>query len=161
VPRLTAAISSALPIGAEIRAPADTVLDSELGLVLHPSLAVVFPPHRQRLRPDGSIWGAPDLIVELAWPAVSRRLRCIKVPWYHKYGVRECWVVNPSRNRIEVMPLAMLDVSRGNVSPSIIPYLFSGDRPIASPLLPGQAVRWHQDARMVDDDTPDAGRDIP
>lgn len=136
LPRLTAAISSALPIGGEIRAPADTILDPHLGLVLHPALAVVLPPHRQRLRPDGSIWGAPDLIVELAWPAVSRRLRCIKLPWYHKYGVRECWFVNPSRNRIEVMPLARLDVSRGTVSPSIIPYLFSGGRPIASPLLP-------------------------
>jgi Uma2 family endonuclease len=135
VPRLVAALSPGLPREAEIRAPADVVLDEEHGLILHPSLAVILPPHRRRLRPDGSVWGAPDLVVELAWPAVSRRLRCIKLAWYHKYGVRECWFVNPFRNRIEVMPLAILAVSRGNLT-SIVPYLFSGTRPLASPLLP-------------------------
>lgn len=139
VPRLVAALASGLPREAEIRAPADVVLDEQHGLVLHPSLAVVLPPHGRRLRPDGSVWGAPDLIVELAWPAVSRRLRCIKLPWYHKYGVRECWVVNPSRNRIEVMPLAMMAVSRGSIT-SIVPYLFSDTRPVASPLLPDVRV---------------------
>jgi hypothetical protein len=139
VPRLVAALASGLPREAEIRAPADVVLDEEHGLILHPSLAVMLPPHGRRLRPDGSVWGAPDLIVELAWPAVSRRLRCIKLPWYHKYGVRECWFVNPSRNRIEVMPLAMMAVSRGSIT-SIVPYLFSGNRPLASPLLPDVMV---------------------
>jgi Uma2 family endonuclease len=139
VPRLVAALASALPRDAEIRAPADVVLDEEHGLVLHPSLAVILPPHGRRLRPDGSVWGAPDLVVELAWPAVSRRLRCIKLTWYHKYGVRECWFVNPSRNRIEVMPLAIMAISRGSIT-SIVPYLFSGTRPVASPLLPDVTV---------------------
>jgi hypothetical protein len=139
VPRLIATLSSGLPREAEIRAPADVVLDEEHSLILHPSLAVILPPHGRRLRPDGSVWGAPDLVVELAWPAVSRRLRCIKLAWYHKYGVRECWFVNPSRNRIEVMPLAMMAVSRGSIT-SIVPYLFSGTRPLASPLLPDVMV---------------------
>lgn len=134
VPRLITALASGLPRDAEIRAPADVVLDEDHGLILHPSLAVILPPHGRRLRPDGSVWGAPDLVVELAWPAVSRRLRCIKLAWYHKYGVRECWFVNPFRNRIEVMPLALMAVSRGSLT-SIVPYLFSGTRPLSSPLL--------------------------
>ena len=56
VPRLVTALSSGLPRDAEIRAPADVVLDEEHGLILHPSLAVMLPPHGRKLRPDGSIW---------------------------------------------------------------------------------------------------------
>jgi hypothetical protein len=136
MPRLVAALASHVPQGTEMRAPADLVLDPERGLILHPSLAVLLPPHGRRLRPDGSVWGAPDLVVELAWPAVARRLRTIKLPWYHKYGVRECWFVNPFWNRVEVMSLGTLAVSHRAMTPSIVPYLFSGNRPISSPLLP-------------------------
>ena len=63
------------------------------------------------------------------------------------------------------MPLAMMAVSRGNIT-SIVPYLFSGNRPLASPLLPDVMVSpaelFHglTDAWLVDDDTSAVGGDI-
>lgn len=136
VPRLIAAITRGVPAGTELRAPADVVLDPKHGLVLHPAVAVVLARRAHTLRPDGSIWGAPDVIVELSWPAISRRLRCVKLRWYHQYGVRECWLVNLGRNRIEVIPLARMEATGGEVMASVIPYLFSGKNPIASQMLP-------------------------
>jgi Uma2 family endonuclease len=136
VPRLIAALTQGVPVGAELRAPADVVLDPEEELVLHPTIAVAFARGTQTLRSDGSIWGAPDLIVELCWPAVARRLRCAKLSWYFRYGVRECWLVNPSRNRIEIISLAAMKATNGTVLPTAVPHLFSGDNPIASTLLP-------------------------
>jgi hypothetical protein len=136
LPRLIAAIAQGVPEGTELRTPADVVLDHTHGLVLHPTIAVVLSRRAHTLRPDGSIWGAPDVVVELSWPAISRRLRCVKLPWYHKYGVGECWIVNPSRNRIEVIPLATMHVTQGQVFPSVVPHLFSADTPMASPTFP-------------------------
>lgn len=136
LPRLIAALAQGCPEGAELRAPADVVLDRSDGLVLHPTIAVVLANQAQKLRPDGSVWGSPDVVVELCWPAISRRLRLAKLPWYHKYGVGECWIVNPCRNRIEVIRLATMHVSQGQVFPSAVPHVFSGSTPMASSMLP-------------------------
>jgi hypothetical protein len=160
LPRLIAAIAQGVPEGTEMRAPADVVLDRENGLVLHPAIALVLARRAHTLRPDGSVWGPPDVVVELSWPAIARRLRCVKLPWYHKFGVGECWIVSPYRNRIEVISLATMHVSQGQVFPSVIPHIFSANTPMASPTFPdvrltasslfhGVAVRgWSATARQ-------------
>lgn len=160
LPRLIAAIAQGVPDGTELRAPADVVLDRANGLVLHPAIAVMVARRAHTLRPDGSVWSAPDVVVELSWPAISRRLRCVKLPWYHKFGVGECWIVNPSRNRIEVITLATMHVTQGQVFPSVVPHIFSANTPMASPTFPdvrltaselfrGVAVRgWATTARQ-------------
>jgi Uma2 family endonuclease len=136
IPRLVTAIAKGAPVGTEVRVPADVVLDQK-SLVIHPTLAVVLPRRSAVLRPDGSIWGAPDVVVELAWPAVSRRLRSAKLRWYQRFGVEECWVVNPFRNRIEIVLLARMEGALSGLVPgNVVPLLFSGRNVIASPLLP-------------------------
>jgi Uma2 family endonuclease len=140
IPRLVAAIAMGTPTGTEVRVPADVVLDPE-HLVVHPTLAVVLPRRSRILKPDGTIWGAPDVVVELAWPAVSRRVRCGKLRWYRKFGVEECWVVNPFRNRIEVILLARMEGDDGPVPATTVPFIFSGRTRIASPLLPEVVLR--------------------
>jgi hypothetical protein len=135
IPRLVTAIATGTPSGTEVRAPADVVLDPE-NLVVHPTLAVVLPKRSRILRPDGTIWGAPDVVVELVWPAVSRRVRCGKLRWYRQFGVEECWIVNPFRNRIEIILLARMEGANGSARATAVPLVFSGRNPIASPLLP-------------------------
>jgi Uma2 family endonuclease len=140
IPRLVTAIAMGTPSGTEVRVPADVVLDPE-NLVVHPTLAVVLPRRARILKSDGTIWGAPDVVVELAWPAVSRRVRCGKLRWYRKFGVEECWIVNPFRNRIEIALLARMEGDDGSVPATTVPFIFSGRNPIASPLLPEVVLR--------------------
>ena len=135
LPRLIAAIASGAPRGTELRVPADVVLDAENHLVLHPTLAIVLPKRSRILKPDGTIWGAPDVVVELVWPAVSRRIKTTKLPWYGKFGVQECWLVHPARNRIEIVPLVSVNVPRAYFA-AAVPYVFNGRERLDSPLLP-------------------------
>ena len=142
------------------------MLDRANGLVLHPAIAVVLARRAHTLRPDGSVWGAPDVVVELSWPAISRRLRCVKLPWYHKFGVGECWIVNPSRNRIEVITLATMHVTQGQVFPSVVPHIFSAEYADGFTDISGrpahgiQLFRGVSRARMVADSAPALRSDL-
>jgi Uma2 family endonuclease len=49
------------------------------------------------------IWGAPDLVVEVASPNPEHRDRTIKLALYRKYGVRECWFVQERGQRVDIV----------------------------------------------------------
>lgn len=113
--------------------PVDLVLDEANGLILHPPIAVLLPQRLQTLRADCQIWGAPNLVVELLWPATARRTRCSKLRWYANYGVEECWLIDTRRRRIEV-----LDFSGAT---HLVPCIYSGSAPIQSRVLPRCVVQ--------------------
>ncbi len=48
------------------------------------------------------VWGAPDLVVEILSPGTERHDRGDKLGWYRQYGVRECWLVDPRAQGVEV-----------------------------------------------------------
>jgi Uma2 family endonuclease len=79
----------------------DVVLDREAGLVLQPDLFFISTERLGILRER--VWGAPDLVVEVASPSTEYRDRTLKTAWYRRYGVRECWRVYPKERRIEVV----------------------------------------------------------
>jgi Uma2 family endonuclease len=83
--------------------PIDVILDRDRALVVQPDLVFISQARAHIVR--DRIWGAPDLVVEVLSPRTARRDRTIKLGWYRRYGVRECWLVDARARRIEVVDL--------------------------------------------------------
>jgi Uma2 family endonuclease len=116
-------------LGALVMSPIDVVLDARHHLVVQPDLAFV-----RRERGDicqTQIWGAPDLVVEVLSNGNARRDRTVKVAWYRKYGVRECWLIDPVASSIEV-----IDLTESGAACE-----YSGDEVIRSAVLPRLRLR--------------------
>jgi Uma2 family endonuclease len=77
------------------------ILDWERALVLQPDL--LFVSHERMSIVRKQVWGAPDLVVEVLSTATERRDRTKKARWYRQYGTRECWLVYPRDERIQVL----------------------------------------------------------
>jgi Uma2 family endonuclease len=91
-------------------APIDVVLDRSRALIAQPDLIFIA---RDRLHIiDRQVWGAPDLVVEVLSPGTARRDRTTKLGWYRRYGVRECWLVDPSAWCVEVVRLTPRSLTR-------------------------------------------------
>lgn len=81
--------------------PLDVVLDAESALVVQPDILFVARERLSIVRER--IWGAPDLVVEVASPTTEHRDRTLKLAWYRRYGVKEYWMVDPRARRIEIV----------------------------------------------------------
>jgi len=80
---------------------ADVVLDRDAALVVQPDLFYI---SNERLgMVDDRVWGAPDLVIEIASPSTELRDRTLKLEWFRRYGVTECWLVYPREQRIEIV----------------------------------------------------------
>mgnify|MGYP003481464412 FL=1 len=108
--------------------PMDVVLDKEAGLIVQPD--VLFISNERSSIIQNHVWGAPDLVVEVASPSTAHRDRTLKLSWYRKYGVRECWFVYPHDQRVEVADCT--DAGRES---------FAGAQEIRSRVLPELAVK--------------------
>jgi len=106
-------------------APVDVVLDREAALVVQPDL--VFIAADRLALADDRIWGAPDLVVEVLSPGTARRDRTTKLAWYERYGVRECWLVDPQEWSVSVVDLAPGRARRR---------IYAGNRRMRSRVLP-------------------------
>ena len=107
ITRLTALLDTHVrqhDLGRVCVSPVDVVLDEPNALVVQPD--IVFVSHARAHIIRDRIWGAPDLVVEVLSPRTERRDRTTKVDWYTRYGVRECWLVEPGGAWIEVVPLS-------------------------------------------------------
>jgi Uma2 family endonuclease len=80
------------------------ILDADRALVVQPDVLFVSAPRTGIIR--DYIWGAPDLVVEVASRRSERRDRTIKLSWYRRYAVRECWLVYPDSRTVVVADLA-------------------------------------------------------
>ena len=67
--------------------------------VVQPDILVVCD--RKKFDKRGSIKGAPDMVAEILSPATARMDRFTKLNLYKQYGVREYWIVDPSKKIIE------------------------------------------------------------
>ena len=114
-------------LGEVCLSPMDVVLDEEAGLVVQPDLLYISNERRSIIR--SHIWGAPDLVVEVASSSTQYSDRSLKLAWYRRYDVRECWLVYPAERRIEVFDC------EGDSSES-----FTGEATIRSRVLPDLAV---------------------
>lgn len=109
-----------------VSSPVDVVLDAEAALVVQPDIVFISNERRDIVRER--VWGAPDLVVEILSPSTARRDRTIKLAWYRRYDVRECWLVDLASRAVEVVDLQSTAPARR----------FIGPEPIRSSVLP----RW-------------------
>jgi Uma2 family endonuclease len=103
--------------------PLDVVLDNDAALVVQPDIFFVASGRLDIIRER--VWGAPDLVVEVLSPSTAYRDRTLKLAWYQRYGVQECWLVDSKEQRVEIVDL-----------PSGSRASFTGPMPIRSRVLP-------------------------
>lgn len=60
---------------------------------------------RLNILAETGVQGAPDLVVEILSPSTEKRDRNIKLKMYAKFGVRECWLVDPVNKTVEIYRL--------------------------------------------------------
>ena len=90
-------------LGRVVQSPVDVVLDREQALVVQPD--VVFVATERLSICKKRIWGPPDLVVEVLSMGTARHDRTMKLSWFQRYGVRECWLVDPISCEVEVVTL--------------------------------------------------------
>jgi Uma2 family endonuclease len=88
-------------LGRVLVAPVDVVLDEKSALVVQPDIVFVARDRLGIIR--NQIWGAPDLVVEVLSTGTCHRDRTNKRRWYHQYGVREYWIVDPWCRSVTVL----------------------------------------------------------
>jgi Uma2 family endonuclease len=116
--------------GQVVMSPIDVILDARRVLVVQPDL--VFVSTERLAICKEQIWGAPDLVVEVLSMGTRRRDRTIKVGWFREYGVRECWLVDPSARHVEVIDLG---------GAANTPRVFEDRQTISSIVLPRLRLR--------------------
>ena len=99
-----------LGLGQVAISPLDVILDLEKDLVVQPDVMFISNERRPIIRDQ--VWGAPDLVVEVLSRATAARDRDEKLGWYRQYGVRECWLVDLSREEVVVVDVSGPGVSR-------------------------------------------------
>lgn len=80
--------------------PVDVVLDESAALVVQPDIVFVSRERSAIIR--DRIWGPPDLAVEVLSPRTALRDRTVKVGWYRRYGVGECWLLDVRAGTVDV-----------------------------------------------------------
>ena len=113
------------PIGYALFAPLDVIL-SEID-VLEPDLLLVLNEHRNILQ--DWVRGAPDLVVEILSPGTVRIDRGPKLRAYARFGVPECWLVDPEEKCVEVYRTAGPTYALHEA--------FTESRSLTSAMLPG------------------------
>jgi Uma2 family endonuclease len=89
--------------GEVFHAPLDVVFSEST--VVQPD--VLFISHQRRgIIGEQNISGAPDLVVEIISPSTEERDRGIKLQLYRRYGVQECWLIDPEERTVEVLALS-------------------------------------------------------
>jgi Uma2 family endonuclease len=91
-------------LGTVLAAPMDVVLDRQRALVVQPDVMFI-STERFGIIQD-RVWGAPDLVVEIASVSSRQYDRGEKLEWYRTYGVRECWFVDPEAASVTVVDCA-------------------------------------------------------
>ena len=92
----------------------------DLVVVLNSQFAIVSKPN---------IKGAPAIVIEVLSSTTSQRDRTLKRDLYERKGVREYWIVDGSRNTVDVFRLAGAGFSR--------PVRLRKRDTLTTPLLPG------------------------
>jgi Uma2 family endonuclease len=87
-------------LGEVFCAPMDVVLSEND--VAQPDILFVSGA-RNEIVTEANIQGAPDMVVEILSPGTIRYDRGYKLALYGRHGVRECWLVDPQAETVEVL----------------------------------------------------------
>src|SRR5438094_7241370 len=131
VSRIAAALFlylNAHPIGKLFTAPLDVIFGDYD--VLEPDLLFVLNEHRGIIQ--DWVRGAPDLVIEVLSPSTARQDRGPKLKAYARFGVPECWIVDPDQQAVEVYRLTRQVYELAQT--------LRDQESVTSPLLPGFAL---------------------
>ncbi|MGQ9558690.1 MAG: Uma2 family endonuclease [Desulfurispora sp.] len=114
----------------DVRLPEPGQSDREAVNVVQPDLLVVCDPGK--LDERGCL-GAPDLVVEIVFPASARRDLSLKFDLYERHGVGEYWIVFPLDRTVHVYRRDEQDryALSGEYTPPDV---------LTTPLLPGLEI---------------------
>ena len=110
-------------------APVDVVLDEVAALVVQPDVIFIAADRLSIVRER--VFGPPDLVVEVLSPGTAHRDRTIKLEWYRRHGVRECWLVDRRSQTVDIVDLQSSPEWRRR---------FAGADPLRSGVLPDFTV---------------------
>lgn len=96
--------------------PFAVYLDETNYTYVEPDISVICD--RNKLNDRGCV-GAPDWIIEVVSPSTRRADYFTKLFKYRTAGVREYWIVDPDKNRIQVYNFEHEDTTEYNFSDSI------------------------------------------
>ena len=91
-------------------------LDKTSNTYVEPDISVICNP--DKLNDKGCI-GSPDWIIEIASPASKRMDYYTKLFKYRTAGVREYWIVDPSKNQVVVYNFGPGDMEQYTLQDSI------------------------------------------
>jgi Uma2 family endonuclease len=115
--------------GRVLGAPIDVVL--EPGTVVQPDVLVLLEEKGTRRKPAQTT-RPPDLAVEVASPATARYDRQKKYVAYARAGVKEYWIVDPSKREVEIFLLEGNEYHSSGV--------FRGEQTLPSLIVPDFAI---------------------
>ena len=114
-------------LGTVAISPLDVILDRERALIVQPDVLFISTARLSIIR--NQVWGAPDLVVEVLSPGSETHDRREKLGWYRQYGVRECWLADPSDQHVYVFdftgPLPVRRFAKGTdtIRSTVLPEL--------------------------------------
>jgi Uma2 family endonuclease len=97
-------------LGTVLVAPVDVILDAANALVVQPDVMFISRARTEIIR--DFVWGAPDLVIEVASRGTTGFDRTRKLGWYRQFGVRECWLVDFVPHGVTVVSFHGLEGSR-------------------------------------------------
>ena len=116
-------------LGTVLVAPMDVVLDDARALVVQPDVMFISRARESIIR--DFVWGAPDLVVELASRSTAAYDFTTKLEWYARYGARECWLVEFAPRQVTVVTFdehggrAVHTACSGRIRSAVLPH-FTG-----------------------------------
>lgn len=88
-------------------APFDVYLDGEeAGDCVQPDITIICDPNK--IQRKGCV-GAPDMVVEVLSPRTAKKDKTTKLMAYKRAGLRECWIVDPYNQTVEIYLFAGVD----------------------------------------------------
>lgn len=94
--------------GEMIQAPCDVLITRVPLRTRQPDVLLISHAQLAHCAPDtdpNALEAAPELVVEILSPSETRSIRAGKINDYGTIGVRECWVVSPDPQTVEVLAL--------------------------------------------------------
>jgi Uma2 family endonuclease len=109
-----------------LQAPCNLVLERKF--VIQPDIIFVTSA-RSWLIGEKSLWGAPDLIVEIMSPDTREQDVKLKRNLYSRFQVGEYWIADPETETVEVLAWSEMGYATAGI--------YKKADPLISPALPG------------------------
>ena len=115
----------------DVRLPKSTEEDDQVDTVVQPDVFIVMDLQKVD---DRGVRGAPDWLVEVLSPSTAVYDQSVKVPVYERAGVREVWLIHPTKCQLMIYLL-----EAGRYGPASISKL-EGHTPLTA--VAGVTIDW-------------------